>query len=126
MTSEPGFTITLGIDREFRNYSVTEDELSRLASGTANLWKDFCLVAVSIAAGTAVTAYSLPSSSDIVRQKEILWLVAGMALFMTVFFALGWKKSHKSIATLVDSIRRKERITLNPGSQFLPPAPTLR
>ena len=100
-------------DPEQVHFAVRDDELKRLAEGSAGLWKDVCLVSLSLGMPcliNAVAGTKLPFEWSLALFLNYLLGVLGIAL--GIIFGIAWYRGHTSVSTLVASIKSKPRMQI--------------
>lgn len=102
-------------DPERIDYSVTGEELERLCEAGQNLWKDVCLVSVSLGIPTLINAVvetTRQTPFSLTLQMFLNYLVGVLGLFLGVVFGVAWRRSHQSLRLLVDTIKQKPRMEI--------------
>jgi len=104
-------------DPERTDYSVTGEELEMLRREGQNLWKDVCLVSISLGIPTALNAgVAIASQTTFNLTLEIFVnsLVGVVGLSFGIVFGIAWGRSHTSLADLIEAIREKPKLAITP------------
>lgn len=99
--------------------AVTDDELKGLANQSQPLWKDICLISVSVGIPTLINAIAETASQEKFSLSITLFLnylfgIIGVLFF--VIFGIAWRKSHKSTKSLIEKIQERPQIPLSAGT----------
>jgi hypothetical protein len=108
------FTWSIHMDRERLDYAVTRAELNELCNAAGNTWKDFCLVAVSLAIPCLINAITdiqqQQSSFDLTVEIFLNSLIGVVAIGLGVPFAIMWRKTAIRVKTLRQAIEDKPKV----------------
>ncbi len=95
------------------DYTLSEDELNRLAYGGQNIWKDFCLICFSIGIAAILNGVNLSVNQKTAFVLTIdiflnyLFGVVGFAL--GIFFLIAWIRTYVSVKTTLEEIKKKPK-----------------
>ncbi|MBI2474002.1 hypothetical protein HYV70_05625 [Candidatus Uhrbacteria bacterium] len=98
-------------------YSLSEDELENLSNQAQSLWKDVCLVSFSVGIPTVINAIAELSNQETFQITITIFLnilIGIMGIALGIVFAIAWHRSHKSIKNVMDNIKARPKIELNP------------
>ncbi|MBM3300633.1 MAG: hypothetical protein FJY85_11830 [Deltaproteobacteria bacterium] len=114
---EPPIRSYIHYDPERTDYSLTGEELKELREGGQNLWKDVCLVAVSVGIPCLINAIAetiQQSSFALTLSMFLNYLVGVLGLALGVVFSIAWRRSHRSLQSLIDAIKHKPKMQIVP------------
>ncbi|MFA6391965.1 MAG: hypothetical protein WCW66_04425 [Patescibacteria group bacterium] len=100
-------------------YSVTEDELNNIVEKAQPLWRDVCIASLFFGLPTFINAIAETTKQN---APEFTWslllnyIFGILGLVLAIIFGIAWKRSHKSTKDLVDKIKAKPKIELNPST----------
>jgi hypothetical protein len=116
-------------DPERTDYSLTGEELKELCEAGQNLWKDVCLVAVSLGIPcliNAVAETATQSTFTLTISLFLNYLVGALGLALGMIFSIAWRRSHCSLQTLIDAIKKKPKMQIIPEITNVGPLPAAR
>ncbi len=104
-------------DSERTDYTVTKDELNSLENGASTLWKDVCLVSISM--GVPLLINGIAEIKSQVEFKLTLTIFLNVTLgiigiVLSIIFAIAWYKSGKNLGTIIKGIKNKPRMEVPP------------
>jgi hypothetical protein len=93
------------------DYTVSEDELIRLREAGQNLWKDVTLVSFSV--GLTCILNAIAGTLDPFSLTFTLFLnymFGFLGIILTVVFGIFWRKTHKSLSSIINAIQNKPKL----------------
>lgn len=100
-------------DPERIDYSVTPEELARLASAPHSQWKDFCLVSFSVGLPCVLNAIALTATPFVLTLAVFLnYLFGVLGIILAIAYGFLWRREHRSHSALLESIRSKPKMKL--------------
>jgi uncharacterized membrane protein YciS (DUF1049 family) len=104
-------------DPERTDYSVTAQELQTLIKEGQSLWKDVCLVSVSLGIPTllnAVAETTRQTSFSLTLSMFLNYLFGILGLALGLIFGVAWFRSRQRLHSVVDSIKQKPKMAIIP------------
>lgn len=104
-------------DNEY--YSLNESELNDLVTKAQPLYKDVCLISISLGIPTLLNALAETAKQTEFSPNWSIFLNFTIGIVgILFFFVFGWlwKQSHKSTKELLLKIKNKPKVPLNVGT----------
>lgn len=104
-------------DPERVDYSVTPEELEKLREGGRSIWKDVCLVSVSLGIPCLINAVAETTrqvSFSLTFSMFLNYLTGVLGLAFGLIFGIAWRRSHQSLGAVVDAIKQKPKMEILP------------
>lgn len=105
-------------DPERTDYSVTGEELEKLYQGGQNLWKEICLVSISVGVPTLVNAIAQTTDQaefHLTLSLFLNYLFGVLGITLAIVFGIAWRRSHQHISAIVEAIKGKPRMEITPS-----------
>lgn len=105
-------------------YSVTEDELNNIVEKSQPLWKDICIASLFFGLPTFINAIAETANQTTPQFTWSLFLnyIFGfLGLLFTVIFGIAWRRAYKGTKDLVEKIKAKPKLELNPSTSNIGP-----
>lgn len=115
-------------DPERTDYTVSEEELNQLHQGSPTIWKDVCLVCISLGVPTvanAVVEFTKTPTLGFTLELFINSLVGSVSVALSAFSAFAWHRGHRSTKSLVEAIKAKPRLEVIPSMSNIGALPTV-
>lgn len=98
------------IDPERTDIAITEEELERIKSAAQNNWKDYFLVAITIAIATLINAVSdTKNPFELSLSLFLNYLFGVVALSSAIVFGIQWRKTAVDFDKLVEEIKSRPK-----------------
>lgn len=98
-------------------YSLSEGDLDSITNQAQPLWKDVCLVSFSVGIPTMINAIVALAGQETFSIDMSIFLnftVGAIGIVLGVIFGIAWKRSYKGVDNLIESIKARPKIELNP------------
>ncbi len=98
------------------DYTVTGEELEKLGEGGRNLWKDFCLVALSLGLPCLINAVADTDAQNFTLSLTLFlnYLIGVVGIALSVVFGIFWYSTNKKSIDLVALIKNKPKYEIRP------------
>jgi hypothetical protein len=96
------------------DYSVTGEELARLESAGANLWKDACLVCTPVGLSCLINAVASTGTPFVLSVGLFLnYLFGVLGVALAVVFGIAWYQSHQRFKGVIEAIQKKPKMQIS-------------
>lgn len=98
-------------------YGLSEEELDNVANSSQPLWKDVCLVSLSIGIPTLINAIAITKIGDdfsVTLSLFLNYLFGVVGIILGLIFGIAWHRTRKSCKLIIDKIKSRPRTELTP------------
>ena len=97
-------------DPQRTDFTVTEDELTRIRESSNSSGKDFTLVSVSLAIPTMINAIAATKDPfELSLSLFLNYLIGSLSLILALVFGIMWRRTRLDFDSVIDQIRDKPR-----------------
>lgn len=100
-------------------YALTNDELEGIISRPQPLWKDTCLVSVSIGLPFLINAIAQTQNQLVFKLDIILflnYLFGVLGILFGIVFGFAWRRSSQDTKKLIERIKSRPRMESDPST----------
>lgn len=99
------------------DFTLNEEELSRIKAASQNYWKDFCLVSISVGLPTIINACEgTKDPFELTLPLFLNYLFGVLGLILFFIFLILWKKTRKDLNIIIDEIKSKPKYLVTVSS----------
>lgn len=105
----------LHLDTERTDYSVTDDELTRLENASKNHWKDFCIVALALGIPCSINGFTDIDFDNFELTASIFLncLFGTIGILSGIILGIVWYKTSSNFKTIIDAIKNKPKVDIS-------------
>ncbi len=105
----------LHLDTERTDYSVTDEELTKLESASKNHWKDFCIASLALGIPCAINGFTGIDLQNFKLSASIFFncFFGTIGLLAAVVLGIAWYKTSVSFTTVVEAIKNKPKVDIS-------------
>lgn len=105
-------------DPERVDFSLTGQELDQIINPSYNYYKDFCILSFALGIPcliNAIVEISKQQKFESTLSFNINLVVGIVGIFLGIFFAFSWSRSHRSTSKIIEKIKNKPKIPFEPS-----------
>lgn len=102
---------------ERTDYSVTAEEIARIETSGANLWKDMCLVSGPLGTSCLINAIiATPAPFKLSLGLFLNYLLGCLGVCLCIVFAIAWYKTAGQLNAVIRQIKEKPKMEIIPST----------
>ncbi len=99
------------------DYTVNDSELKSLADSSQNLWKDVCLVSISIGIPCIINAVAdTKNPFSLTFPLFLNYLFGILGILLGIIFFIAWRKTLNTLKDVINRIKNKPMMAVKSGS----------